>query len=109
MADPNDTVPSTSDHNLGRAAPSQQQQQRANQQPTTSFQPQTIEQLCKMFFSNEKTKLNSEPLLLTTELMRIYTLEAYQRAARQADSEGCDSVTAEHIEKILPQLLLDFA
>ncbi len=26
----------------------------------------------------------------------------------QADSEGCDTVTPEHIEKILPQLLLDF-
>ena len=52
MADSNEaSVPSTSDNNLG-APPQQQQQHQSKQQqpPTTSFQLQTIEQLCKMFF-----------------------------------------------------------
>jgi len=76
--------------------------------PPITFQSQTIEQFCKIFFRNEKTKLSSDAVLLTTEMLRIYTLEIHHRASILADSEGSSSITPQHIEKILPQLLLDF-
>nr|XP_009931051.1 PREDICTED: centromere protein X [Opisthocomus hoazin] len=34
--------------------------------------------------------------------------EAAARAARQAQAEGLQKVDVEHVEKVLPQLLLDF-
>lgn len=83
-------------------------QGEGSNQPPVTFQSQTIEQFCKLFFRNEKTKLSSDALLLTTEMLRIYSIEIYHRAMSQADSEGCDTITPQHIEKILPQLLLDF-
>ena len=46
---------------------------------------------------------------MTTEMMRIYVLEAAHRAAAQAKSEGSQVVELEQFEKVLPQLLLDFA
>jgi len=81
--------------------------QAAPPQPTR-FSTQTIEQLSKLQFRNEKTKFSSESLALTTEMTRVYTLEILHRANKQARSEGCETIAAEHIEKILPQLLLDF-
>ena len=41
-----------------------------------------------MHFSNEKTKFTPDALIMTTEMMRIYVLEAATRAATQAKSEG---------------------
>lgn len=36
-------------------------------------------------------------------------IEALQRAAHYAKEEGLSQIEPEHIEKVLPQLLLDFA
>ena len=82
----------------------------AHQHPNieTKFKKETIKQVSKLNFKNEKTKFNNESLLLTTEMLRVYVLEAAHRAAYQAKSEGSESVQLEHLEKILPQLLLDF-
>jgi len=73
------------------------------------FSTQTIEQLSKLVFRNEKTRFSTESLALTTEMLRIYTLEIVHRSLHQAKSEGCSTVQPEHIEKVLPQLLLDFS
>jgi len=75
--------------------------------PPTFLSP-TVEQLAKMAFKNEKTKFSQDSLDLTCEMLRIYTIEIFNRARMQAQSEGCETISPEHIEKILPQLLLDF-
>jgi hypothetical protein len=41
--------------------------------------------------------------------MRIFVMEAMTRAAEQAKKEDSDEISLEHLEKILPQFLLDFA
>ena len=66
----------------------------------------TVEQLAKM--EAPGIKFSNEGLSLTTEMLRIYTLEAAHRAAAQVKAEGGSQVEVEHIQKILPQLLLDF-
>ena len=66
----------------------------------------TVEQLSKM--EAPGMKFSTEGLSLTPEMLRIYTLEAAHRAAAQAKAEGGSQVELEHIQKILPQLLLDF-
>ena len=73
------------------------------------FAKETIDQLSKSQFTNEKTKYTSDALVMTTEMIRVYVLEAAHRAAHQAKSEGTTTVELDHIQKILPQFLLDFA
>jgi len=73
------------------------------------FARETVDQLSKLSFSQDKTKYNSEALSMTSEMIRVYVLEAAHRAAARAKSDGSGRVEAEHLEKILPQFLLDFA
>ena len=61
----------------------------------------TVEQMAKMEFT--------DGLLMTSKMLRIYVVEAASRASSQAKCEGSTVVELEHLEKILPQLLLDFA
>lgn len=70
------------------------------------FSEKTVEQLSKMEVPG--LKFTSEGLTLTSEMLRIYVLEAAHRAAAQAKAEGKQQVELEHLEKILPHFLLDF-
>ncbi|EOY22304.1 Centromere protein X isoform 3 [Theobroma cacao] len=51
---------------------------------------------------------NADSLKLSSELLRIFITEAVQRAATIAEAEGGTEIEATHVERILPQLLLDF-
>jgi len=66
--------------------------------------------------------VSSDALKVSAELLKLFVvgmqpcifavtlviIEAFHRAAEVARSEGNASVKTEHLEKILPQLLLDF-
>ncbi|XP_065874258.1 protein MHF2 homolog [Euphorbia lathyris] len=54
------------------------------------------------------TSANSNALKLSCELLRVFVSEAVQRAATIAEAEGVGKIEATHLERILPQLLLDF-
>ncbi|WMV21304.1 hypothetical protein MTR67_014689 [Solanum verrucosum] len=51
---------------------------------------------------------NANALKLSSELLRVFVAEAIQRAATIAEAEGSVKIEATHLERILPQLLLDF-
>ncbi|KAF2594260.1 hypothetical protein F2Q70_00045688 [Brassica cretica] len=51
---------------------------------------------------------NANALKLSCELLKSFVSEAVQRAAIIAEAEGMDKIEASHLERILPQLLLDF-
>ncbi|KAF3438655.1 hypothetical protein FNV43_RR21419 [Rhamnella rubrinervis] len=51
---------------------------------------------------------NGKALKLSCELLRIFVTEGVQRAATIAEAEGVSKIEATHLERILPQLLLDF-
>jgi len=72
------------------------------------FAKETVDQISKLEFTSEKTKYSNDALTMTTEMLRIYVLEAAHRAAAQAKAEGSEAVELEHLEKVLPQFLLDF-
>nr|XP_043607767.1 protein MHF2 homolog [Erigeron canadensis] len=57
---------------------------------------------------NRPTSANSNAVKLSCELLRLFVTEAVQRAATIAEAEGGDKIEATHLERILPQLLLDF-
>ncbi|KAI7744608.1 hypothetical protein M8C21_005713, partial [Ambrosia artemisiifolia] len=51
---------------------------------------------------------NPNAVRLSSELLRLFVTEAVQRAATIAEAEGGTKIEATHLERILPQLLLDF-
>ncbi|XWS47853.1 hypothetical protein CRYUN_Cryun13aG0021000 [Craigia yunnanensis] len=57
---------------------------------------------------NRPTSANANALKLSCELLRIFITEAVQRASTIAEAEGGTKIEATHLERILPQLLLDF-
>ncbi|XP_046894624.1 centromere protein X isoform X1 [Hypomesus transpacificus] len=73
-----------------------------------AFKKETVSKLLNSFFKEEKTKLSGNAALLMAEMLKVFVQEAAQRSLKQADTEDCDQVDIEHLEKILPQLLLDF-
>ncbi|XP_068647670.1 protein MHF2 homolog isoform X1 [Aristolochia californica] len=54
------------------------------------------------------TTANSNALKLSCELLKLFVTEAVNRAAIIAEAEGISKIEATHLERILPQLLLDF-
>ncbi|XP_020579755.1 centromere protein X isoform X4 [Phalaenopsis equestris] len=57
---------------------------------------------------NWPTTANSNAQKVSSELLRIFVTEAVQRAAIITEAEGNHKIEATHLERILPQLLLDF-
>ncbi|XP_031554179.1 centromere protein X-like [Actinia tenebrosa] len=74
-----------------------------------AFKPGTINKLLQQSFQDQqKTKVNGDALKLMSEMLRTFVAEAAARAGKQAKAESASTVQTEHLEKILPQLLLDF-
>ncbi len=72
------------------------------------FNEKTIEGILKRYFKNEKTKISKEALKLIAEMARVHVVEILMRSATEAKTTAEPEVTDEHLEKVLPQLLLDF-
>ncbi|NP_001289984.1 centromere protein X [Danio rerio] len=73
-----------------------------------AFKKETVAKLLSRSFREDKTRVSSDAVVLVAEMLKVFVEEATRRAIKQASSEDCDTVTIEHFEKILPQLLLDF-
>ena len=75
-----------------------------------SFTKEFAAKYFQKHFSDSTTKLLSKELSaqMCAELMRVFVTEAVLRAAQQAANEDAVVCEVEHVEKILPQLLLDF-
>ncbi|KAL1829113.1 protein MHF2 homolog [Daucus carota subsp. sativus] len=70
--------------------------------------PMTDEVVAGTSKKNRPTSANSSALKMSCELLRLFVTEAVQRAAAIAEAEGASKIQATHLERILPQLLLDF-
>ena len=58
--------------------------------------------------TGEGVKLTKNAKIMASEFLSSFLSEALSRAAFKAEEEGADEVDVTHLEKILPQLLLDF-
>ncbi|XP_061248519.1 centromere protein X isoform X1 [Bos javanicus] len=67
-----------------------------------------VSKLLHLHFKDKKTKVSQDALQLVAELLKIFVVEAAIRSVRQAQAEGLAHVDVEQLEKVLPQLLLDF-
>ncbi|CAD6267253.1 unnamed protein product [Miscanthus lutarioriparius] len=57
---------------------------------------------------NRSTTANASALKVSCELLRIFVTEAIQRSAFIAEAEDGTVIEPTHLERVLPQLLLDF-
>ncbi|KAM3921270.1 centromere protein X [Leptodactylus fuscus] len=78
------------------------------EEESVEFRKDLVSKVLHLHLEEDKTKVGGDALLLLAELLRVFVHEAASRAARQAMSEDLPVVDIEHVEKILPQLLLDF-
>ncbi|RZB39499.1 CENP-X domain containing protein [Asbolus verrucosus] len=75
---------------------------------TTVFQTDIVKEALRRHLSNPKNKINDDAAELVAELMKILVVESSIRAAKQASLQNKSTVTLDHIESVLPQLMLDF-
>ncbi|XP_045428287.1 centromere protein X isoform X1 [Pipistrellus kuhlii] len=67
-----------------------------------------VSKLLHLHFKDDKTKVSGDALLLIAQLLKVFVVEATVRSIRQAQAEDLPCVDVEQLEKVLPQLLLDF-
>ena len=72
------------------------------------FKEETLKAFLLKHFKEEKTRLSNDAVLMLKHLIELFVEEALQRANCQAELESSGNVDIEQLEKILPQLLLDF-
>ncbi|KAF1315207.1 Centromere protein x, partial [Globisporangium splendens] len=54
------------------------------------------------------TKISQDALKLSSELLRLFVIEAFHRAQMEAMVDDSPTIEPHHVEQILAQLLLDF-
>ncbi|XP_021032493.1 centromere protein X isoform X2 [Mus caroli] len=74
----------------------------------SGFRKELVSRLLHLHFRDRKTKVSGDALQLMAEFLRIFVLEAAVRGVWQAQAEDLDVVEVDQLEKVLPQLLLDF-
>ncbi|XP_066237704.1 centromere protein X isoform X3 [Saccopteryx leptura] len=72
------------------------------------FRKELVSKLLHLHFKDDKTKVSGDALLLMAELLKIFVLEAAIRSVQQSQAEDLACVDVNQLEKVLPQLLLDF-
>ncbi|XP_004861051.2 centromere protein X isoform X2 [Heterocephalus glaber] len=75
---------------------------------SAGFRKELVSRLLHLHFKDDKTKVSGDALQLMAELLRIFVVEAAVRGVRQAQAEDTALVDVDQLEKVLPQLLLDF-
>lgn len=61
-----------------------------------------------MYFQGKRTKVSEEAVQLVAEVASLAVVEAALRAGKQARTEGSTLIQAEHLEKVMPQLVRVF-
>ena len=72
------------------------------------FSEDFIKLFMNQYFKEEKTKLSNEAARLTSKLFELFIKEAIGRSMMQCEIEMLDELDVDQLEKVLPQLLLDF-
>ncbi|KAI8981439.1 hypothetical protein BDB01DRAFT_165918 [Pilobolus umbonatus] len=74
-----------------------------------AFNPDIIQ---RVFKSAWKIETSKDSILLASEFIRLFTIEAVQRASEEhrilTTDRNNNVIDSEHLERVLPQLLLDF-
>ncbi|XP_042305283.1 centromere protein X [Sceloporus undulatus] len=80
----------------------------AGEESVKGFKKETVNKMLQLHFKDDKTRVSGDAVLLMAEILKVFVREAAARGSRQAQTEDLTQVDVEHVEKVLPQLLLDF-
>jgi len=98
---------------MGKPEIEEQEKGAADETPPRlefNVRERTIEEIAKLGFDREgKAKMGADSVKLAKEAILVFVMEGLTRAAEQAKLEGKSEVKEEHLEKVLPQFLLDFS
>ncbi|XP_077613119.1 centromere protein X [Crocuta crocuta] len=72
------------------------------------FRKELVGKLLQLHFKDDHLAVSGDALRLMAELLKIFVVEAAVRSVRQAQAEDLARVDVDQLEKVLPQLLLDF-
>ncbi|XP_046662366.1 centromere protein X-like isoform X2 [Homalodisca vitripennis] len=75
--------------------------------PERTFKSETTKEVLKLYFRGQKTRVTDEATQMVAEVTSLAVVEAVLRAGKQAKAEGSSVIQAGHLEKIIPQLILD--
>lgn len=64
-----------------------------------------VKEVLKSKFVKPKNKITDDTIELVAELAKIMVIEGTLRAAKQASLESRTTITLEHVETVLPQLV----
>ncbi|GAB6025924.1 hypothetical protein CHUAL_011895 [Chamberlinius hualienensis] len=67
-----------------------------------------VETLLQGFQDKRQTKVSKSATVLLAKVLQIFAAETAMRALEEAELTKSESVTIEHLEPVIPQLLLDF-
>lgn len=87
-------------------APAAPRRQAAPTERTLALRDNVLKEILACGWSRN-TKISPDALQVTSALVRAFALEAKHRATAEAAASAADEVEKEHLERILPQLLLD--
>lgn len=73
-----------------------------------NFSEEFIKIYMNQYFKEDKTKLSTEAAKLSGKLLELFIREAVCRTIQQCENESSNELDVDQLEKILPQLLLDF-
>ncbi|KAK3924874.1 Centromere protein X [Frankliniella fusca] len=75
---------------------------------TASVRLEAIKHILKQQFKDPKTRIGDDTVRLVGEVVQVLIIEAAARSCNQALLAGLSVVEMEHVERVLPKLLLDF-
>ncbi|KAI9030004.1 centromere protein X [Phycomyces nitens] len=84
-----------------------------NEPEQDTFPSETVHAMFKHSWGENNVKISKDALALSCEFLRLFTAEAVHRASDEAEKPGVPKdasrkIDIEHLEIILPQLVLDF-
>uniref|UniRef100_A0A8D1DS03 Centromere protein X n=1 Tax=Sus scrofa TaxID=9823 RepID=A0A8D1DS03_PIG len=91
-----------------QVAPSSRAHSGRVREAAATLPQELVSKLLHLHFKDDKTKVSGDALQLTAELLKVFVVEAAVRSVRQAQAEDLTRVDVDQLEKVLPQLLLDF-
>lgn len=88
--------------------PQLQQRPSSAEPPRLAIRDSVLKEVIACGWEDSRTKISPDALQLTSALMHSFVHELRYRATAEAAASSAAEVTPEHLERILPQLLLDF-
>ena len=73
------------------------------------FSEKFIKEYLSSHQDDKSIGINATALKLMAELVELMVTEGANRTVQQAKEENSDTVTLQHLEKILPQFMLDLS